>query len=53
MMEEIMRKQNNISKFLDFLYTATIGAGIPIIQSTNDGNEVGPYLQGIHHQDPK
>jgi hypothetical protein len=39
-----MRKQNKISKFLDFLYVATIGAGVPIIRSNNNGKEIDPYL---------
>jgi homoserine dehydrogenase len=39
-----MQRQNKISKFLDFLYTATISAGIPIIQSANSAKEFDPYL---------
>ncbi len=39
-----MQIQNKISEFLDFLYAVTIGAGVPIIRSTNNGKAVNPYL---------
>jgi len=39
-----MKIQNKISEFFDFLYAATIGAGVPIIQSSNNGKVIDPYL---------
>ena len=39
-----MKIQNKISEFFDFLYDATIGGGVPIIRSTNNGKAINPYL---------
>ena len=39
-----MKTQNKISKFFDFLYAATISAGVPMIRSSNTGKEIDPDL---------